>query len=76
MDFVHIMISCVSVWISTTTTTLVKRKRRQWRKEGADGDGVQHTKRSRAIQYAESSTKNTKRECTGERMVYIILLLC
>lgn len=40
--------------LTSTTTRLARRRRRQWKKEDAEGDGVRHTKRSRVIQYAES----------------------
>ncbi len=49
-----------TVALTGATTILAGRKRRQWRKEGAEGDGVQHTKRSRAIQYAESKEEERR----------------
>lgn len=46
-----------AVALTSTTTRLARRRRRQWRKEDAEGDGVRHTKRSRVIQYAESKDR-------------------
>lgn len=55
-----------AVALTRAATILAGRKRRQWRTEDAEGDGVQHTKRSRVTQYAESKDReHNDREWMG-----------